>query len=160
MLYLNSNQSNEIVVTWSERCTTTFPFEGWAAYQLRCDQDGALPAEQTCGINAYAEALFIPSTFEFELRSMATNETTLFSILRSSNQSAGLSRYDKFTISVGDISKGQYTYTAYEGDIALVESGLAYVQMGEQAFVSATNTITYAEPSTGTFDNTFDYTFN
>jgi len=160
MLYLLSNQSNEIVVTWSDRCTTTFPFEGWAAYQLRCTEDGALPAEVTCGIDRYAEALLIPSTFEFELRSMATNETTLFSILRSANQSTGLSRYDKFTISVGDISKGQYTYTAYEGDIALVESGLAYVQMGEQAFVSATNTITYAEPSTGTFDNTFDYTFN
>jgi hypothetical protein len=160
MLYLLSNQSNEIVVTWSDRCTTTFPFEGWAAYQLRCNEDGALPAEVTCGIDRYAEALFIPSTFEFELRSMAKAETTSFSILRSSNQSQGLSRYDKFTISVGDLSKGQYTYTAYEGDIALVETGLAYIQMGEQAFVSATNTITYAEPSTGTFDNTFDYTFN
>jgi hypothetical protein len=91
---------------------------------------------------------------------MATAETTSFSILRSSNQSQGLSRYDKFTISVGDLSKGQYTYTAYEGDISLVETGLAYIQMGEQVFVSATNTITYAEPSTGTFDNTFDYTFN
>jgi len=160
MLYLISNQSNEIVVTWSDRCTTTFPFEGWAAYQLRCDQDGALPAEADCGIDRYAEALFIPTTFEFELRSMATAETTSFSILRSSNQSQGLSRYDKFSISLGDLSKGQYTYTAYEGDIALVETGLAYIQMGEQAFVSATNTITYAEPSTGTFDNTFDYTFN
>jgi hypothetical protein len=147
MLYLISNQSNDIVVTWSERCTTTFPFEGWAAYQLRCDQDGALPAEQTCGINAYAEALFIPTTFKFELRSIATNETTLFTILRSSNQSAGISRYDKFTISVGSLNKGQYTYTAYEGDVALVETGLALIQMGEQAFVSATNNIEYVEYS-------------
>jgi hypothetical protein len=160
MLYLISNQSNEIVVTWSERCTTTFPFDAVAAYQLRCEQDGAFPAESNCIIDTYAKLLFIPTTFEFELRSMATAETTSFSILRSSNQSQGLSRYDKFTISVGDLSKGQYTYTAYEGDIALVETGLAYIQMGEQAFVSATNTITYAEPSTGTFDNTFDYTFN
>jgi hypothetical protein len=160
MLYLLSNQSNEIVVTWSERCTTTFPFDAVAAYQLRCEQDGAFPAESNCIIDTYAKLLFIPTTFEFELRSMATAETTSFSILRSSNQSQGLSRYDKFTISVGDLSKGQYTYTAFEGDIALVETGLAYIQMGEQAFVSATNTITYAEPSTGTFDNTFDYTFN
>jgi hypothetical protein len=160
MLYLLSNQSNEIVVTWSERCTTTFPFDAVAAYQLRCEQDGAFPAESNCIIDTYAKLLFIPTTFEFELRSMATAETTSFSILRSSNQSQGLSRYDKFSISVSDIPKGQYTYTAYEGDIALVETGLAYIQMGEQAFVSATNTITYAEPSTGTFDNTFDYTFN
>ena len=160
MLYLLSNQSNEIVVTWSERCTTAFPFDAVAAYQLRCEQDGAFPAESNCIIDTYAKLLFIPTTFEFELRSMATAETTSFSILRSSNQSEGLSRYDKFSISVGDLSKGQYTYTAYEGDIALVETGLAYIQMGEQAFVSATNTITYAEPSTGTFDNTFDYTFN
>jgi hypothetical protein len=160
MLYLLSNQSNEIVVTWSERCTTTFPFDAVAAYQLRCEQDGAFPAESNCIIDTYAKLLFIPTTFEFELRSMATAETTSFSILRSSNQSQGLSRYDKFTVSVGDLSTGQYTYTAYEGDIALVETGLAYIQMGEQAFVSATNTITYAEPSTGTFDNTFDYTFN
>jgi hypothetical protein len=160
MLYLLSNQSNEIVVTWSERCTTTFPFDAVAAYQLRCDQDGAFPAESNCIIDTYAKLLFIPTAFEFELRSMATAETTSFSILRSSNQSQGLSRYDKFTVSVGDLSTGQYTYTAFEGDIALVETGLAYIQMGEQAFVSATNTITYAEPSTGTFDNTFDYTFN
>jgi hypothetical protein len=160
MLYLLSNQSNEIVVTWSERCTTTFPFDAVAAYQLRCEQDGAFPAESNCIIDTYAKLLFIPTTFEFELRSMATAETTSFSILRSSNQSQGLSRYDKFTVSVGDLSTGQYTYTAYEGDISLVETGLAYIQMGEQAFVSATNTITYAEPSTGTFDNTFDYTFN
>ena len=160
MLYLLSNQSNEIVVTWSERCTTTFPFDAVAAYQLRCEQDGAFPAESNCIIDTYAKLLFIPTAFEFELRSMATAETTSFSILRSSNQSQGLSRYDKFTVSVGDLSTGQYTYTAFEGDIALVETGLAYIQMGEQAFVSATNTITYAEPSTGTFDNTFDYTFN
>jgi len=160
MLYLLSNQSNEIVVTWSERCTTTFPFDAVAAYQLRCEQDNAFPAESNCIIDTYAKLLFIPTAFEFELRSMATAETTSFSILRSSNQSQSLSRYDKFSISVGDLSKGQYTYTAYEGDIALVETGLAYIQMGEQAFVSATNTITYAEPSTGTFDNTFDYTFN
>jgi hypothetical protein len=160
MLYLLSNQSNEIVVTWSERCTTTFPFDAVAAYQLRCEQDGAFPAESNCIIDTYAKLLFIPTAFEFELRSMATAETTSFSILRSSNQSQGLSRYDKFSISVGDLSTGQYTYTAFEGDIALVETGLAYIQMGEQAFVSATNTITYAEPSTGTFDNTFDYTFN
>jgi hypothetical protein len=42
----------------------------------------------------------------------------------------------------------------------VLETGLAYIEMGEQAFVSATNSITYAEPSTGTFDFTFDLTFN
>jgi hypothetical protein len=160
MLYLNSNQSNDIVVTWSERCTTELPYIAIENYNGRCNLDGAFPAELDCTLLTYAKLLFIPTTFEFELRSMATNETNLFTIQRVANQSDGISRYDKFTISVGDISKGQYTYTAYEGDIALVESGLAYVQMGEQSFVSATNTITYAEPSTGTFDNTFDYTFN
>ena len=160
MLYLLSNQSNEIVVTWSERCTTELPYVAIENYNGRCNLDGAFPAEVDCTLLTYAKLLFIPTTFEFELRSMATAETTSFSILRSSNQSEGLSRYDKFIVSVGDLSTGQYTYTAYEGDIALVETGLAYIQMGEQAFVSATNTITYAEPSTGTFDNTFDYTFN
>jgi hypothetical protein len=160
MLYLLSNQSNEIVVTWSERCTTELPYVAIENYNGRCNLDGAFPAEVDCTLLTYAKLLFIPTAFEFELRSMATAETTSFSILRSSNQSEGLSRYDKFIVSVGDLSTGQYTYTAYEGDIALVETGLAYIQMGEQAFVSATNTITYAEPSTGTFDNTFDYTFN
>ena len=89
--------------------------------------------------------LFIPTTFVLELTSMATREATSFTIVRSANQSSGTSRYDKFTISVGNITKGQYTYTAFEGNIALVESGLALVKTGEQAFVSATNNIEYVE---------------
>jgi hypothetical protein len=160
MLYLQSNQSNEIVVTWSERCTTELPYVAIENYNGRCNLDGAFPAEVDCTLLTYAKLLFIPTTFELELTSIATRETTAFTIQRVSNESDVTSRYDKFTVSVGDLSTGQYTYTAYEGDIALVETGLAYIQMGEQAFVSATNTITYAEPSTGTFDNTFDYTFN
>jgi hypothetical protein len=160
MLYLLSNQSNEIVVTWSERCTTELPYVAIENYNGRCNLDGAFPAEVDCTLLTYAKLLFIPTTFELELTSIATRETTAFTIQRVSNQSDVTSRYDKFTVSVGDLSTGQYTYTAFEGDIALVETGLAYIQMGEQAFVSATNTITYAEPSTGTFDNTFDYTFN
>jgi hypothetical protein len=160
MLYLLSNQSNEIVVTWSERCTTELPYVAIENYNGRCNLDGAFPAEVDCTLLTYAKLLFIPTTFELELTSIATRETTAFTIQRVSNESDVTSRYDKFTVSVGDLSTGQYTYTAFEGDIALVETGLAYIQMGEQAFVSATNTITYAEPSTGTFDNTFDYTFN
>lgn len=160
MLYLISNQSNEIVVTWSERCTTELPYVAIENYNGRCDLDGASPAEVDCTLLTYAKLLFIPTAFELELTSIATRETTAFTIQRAANQSDVTSRYDKFTISVGDLSTGQYTYTAFEGDIALVETGLAYIKMGEQAFVSATNPITYAEPSAGTFDNTFDYTFN
>jgi hypothetical protein len=145
MLYLISNQSNDIVVTWSERCTTDLPYVAIDNYNGRCNLDGAFPAEADCTLNTYAKLLFIPTTFVLELISMATREATSFTIVRSANQSAETSRYDKFTISVGDITKGQYTYTAFEGNIALVESGLALVKTGEQAFVSATNNIEYVE---------------
>jgi hypothetical protein len=147
MLYLISNQSNDIVVTWSERCTTELPYVAIDNYNGRCDLDGAFPAEVDCTLLTYAKLLFIPTTFLLELTSIATRETTSFTIQRASNQSDATSRYDKFTISVGSLNKGQYTYTAYEGDVALVETGLALIQMGEQAFVSATNNIEYVEYS-------------
>jgi hypothetical protein len=147
MLYLISNQSNDIVVTWSERCTTQLPYVAIDNYNGRCDLDGAFPAEVDCALLTYAKLLFIPTTFLLELTSIATRETTSFTIQRVSNQSDATSRYDKFTISVGSLNKGQYTYTAYEGDVALVETGLALIQMGEQAFVSATNNIEYVEYS-------------
>jgi hypothetical protein len=147
MLYLISNQSNDIVVTWSERCTTELPYVAIDNYNGRCDLDGAFPAEVDCTLLTYAKLLFIPTTFLLELTSIATRETTSFTIQRASNQSDATRRYDKFTISVGSLNKGQYTYTAYEGDVALVETGLALIQMGEQAFVSATNNIEYVEYS-------------
>jgi hypothetical protein len=147
MLYLISNQSNDIVITWSERCTTELPYVAIDNYNGRCDLDGAFPAEVDCTLLTYAKLLFIPTTFLLELTSIATRETTSFTIQRASNQSDATSRYDKFTISVGNLNKGQYTYTAFEGDVALVETGLALIQMGEQAFVSATNNIEYVEYS-------------
>ena len=148
MLYLQSNQANNIVVTWSERCTTTLPYVQIEAYDHRCDADGALPKEPNCVLNKYAQALGIPLFFVFNLKSIATNETTEFSILRSSNLSAFVSRYDEFSITLGDLPKGQYTYTAFEGDIAVVETGLAQIEYSEQSYTSHTNDITYAEPTT------------
>jgi hypothetical protein len=130
MLYLSSNQSNTIVVTWSERM-------------------------------ADANALYIV----FELKSMATNELYTYSILKSSNLSIYTERYDEFTFALAPAETGQYTYTAYESTngtnkAGVLETGLAYIKINEQAFVSAANTITYAEPIINTFDNTFDNTFN
>ena len=132
MLYLNSNQSNTIVVTWTERMTNP-------------------------------NALYIV----LELRSMATNDIYTYPILKSSNLSLFPERYDEYTFGISPASTGQYTYIAYESTttsatnkIGVLETGLAYIQMGEQAFVSAANSITYAEPIIGTFDFTFDLTFN
>jgi len=132
MLYLLSNQSNEIVVTWTERMTNP-------------------------------NALYIV----LELRSMATNDIYTYPILKSSNLSLFPERYDNYEFSLAPAVRGQYTYIAYESTstsatnkIGVLETGLAYIEMGEQAFVSATNSITYAEPVTNVFDNTFDLTFN
>lgn len=132
MLYLNSNQSNTIVVTWTERMTN-------------------------------ANALFIV----FELQSMATNEVYSYPILKSENLSLHTERYDEYTFALAPASTGQYTYIAHEStttsatnSIGVLETGLAYIKINEQAFVSAANSITYAEPVTNVFDNTFDLTFN
>lgn len=110
-----------------------------------------------------ANALYIV----FELTSIATNEVYSYAILKSSNLSLYPERYDKYTFQLAPAQAGQYTYIAYEStttsatnSVGVLETGLAYIKINEQAFVSATNTITYAEPVVNVFDNTFDYTFN
>ena len=145
MLYLLANQTNNLVVTWTERCTTQLPYTAIDNYNGRCNLDGAFPAEADCVLLTYAKLLFIPTTFRLDLTSIATRETTSFTIDRTSNQSTATERFDKFAITIGDLSRGQYTYTAYEGDVALVETGLAQIKTTEQAFVSATNNIQYVE---------------
>jgi hypothetical protein len=123
------------------------------------NQSWATTTEQSWGLPIY---------IVLELRSIATNDVLTYPILKSSNISLYPERYDKYVLSIPSTTTGQYTYIAYESTttsatnkINVLETGLAYIQMSEQSFVSATNPITYAEPSSGnTFDNTFDLTFN
>ncbi|NDG20031.1 MAG: hypothetical protein EB117_17455, partial [Betaproteobacteria bacterium] len=75
-------------------------------------------------------------------------------------------RYDKFQIAVGALETGSYKYEVYDTNstvsaaVAVVETGLAYVQVVSLTFNTYANTITY-QPfyGAGIFDLTFDQTF-
>lgn len=114
MIYLQPNQSNTIVVTWSQRATSSA-----ALYYL------------------------------LAVRKIETNVETVVVVPKNANQSV-YERYDRFTISA-QFSAGQYEYTAYEATgvtldtaIAVVESGLMEVEMGESPSVNPGGTKVYA----------------
>jgi hypothetical protein len=129
MLYLNTDTTNTITVTWTERSSTG------DRYILR-------------------------------LTSIAKNTTTDFTLLKSANLSNYTNRYDQFSLAVGSLETGSYKYEVYDTNstvaaaLAVVETGLAFVQTAAIGFNTYANTINYSVYAGGIFDPTFDQTFN
>jgi len=102
------------------------------------------------------------------LTNIAKNATTDFTLLKSANLSNYTERYDKFQIAVGAVETGSYRYEVYDTSstvaaaVAVVETGLAYVQVISLTFNTFANTIhynVYGASSVSIFDSTFDQTF-
>jgi hypothetical protein len=131
MLYLNTDTTNTITVTWTERSSTG------NRYILR-------------------------------LTSIAKNTTTDFTLLKTANLSNYPNRYDQFSIAVGSLETGSYKYEVYDTNstvaaaLAVVETGLAFVQTATIGFNTYANSIQYTvfgASDEGVFDSTFDSTF-
>ena len=102
------------------------------------------------------------------LTNIAKNVSTDFTLLKSANLSSYTDRYDKFQITVGSLETGSYKYEVYDTNstvaaaVAVVETGLAYVQVVSLTFNTYANTITYqpyAASAVRVFDSTFDPSF-
>ena len=100
------------------------------------------------------------------LTSIAKNTSTDFTLLKSANQSSYTDRYDRFQFVVQSLETGSYKYEVYDTNstvaaaLAVVETGLAFIQTATVGFNTYSNTITYnAFGSGGIFDFTFDLTF-
>ena len=83
------------------------------------------------------------------LTNIAKNVTTDFTLLKSANLSNYTERYDKFQITLGAVETGSYRYEVYDTSstvgaaVAVVETGLAYVQVVSLTFNTFANTIQY-----------------
>ncbi len=102
------------------------------------------------------------------LTNIAKNLTTDFTILKTANLSSYTERYDKFQITLGAVETGSYRYEVYDTSstvaaaVAVVETGLAYVQVISLTFNTFANTIqynVYGASAVSIFDSTFDQTF-
>ena len=102
------------------------------------------------------------------LTNIAKNLTTDFTLLKSANLSNYTNRYDKFQITLGAVETGTYRYEVYDTSstvsaaVAVVETGLAYVQVISLTFNTFANTIqynVYGASAVSIFDSTIDQTF-
>jgi hypothetical protein len=102
------------------------------------------------------------------LTNIAKNATTDFTLLKSANLSSYTNRYDKFSIVVGSLETGSYRYEVYDTSstvgaaTAVVETGLAYVQVVSLTFNTYANLIQYTvfgSSDERVFDSTFDPSF-
>ena len=100
------------------------------------------------------------------LTSIAKNTSADFTLLKSANLSNYTDRYDRFQFVVQSLETGSYKYEVYDTNstvaaaLAVVETGLAFIQTATVGFNTYSNTITYnAFGSGGIFDFTFDLTF-
>jgi hypothetical protein len=102
------------------------------------------------------------------LTNIAKNVSTDFTLLKSANLSSYTERYDKFSLAVGSLETGSYRYEVYDTSstvaaaVAVVETGLAYVQVVSLTYNTYGNTITYqpyAASAVRVFDSTFDPSF-
>ena len=102
------------------------------------------------------------------LTSIAKNTTTDFTLLKSANLSNYTNRYDQFSLALGSLETGSYKYEVYDTNstvaaaLAVVETGLAFVQTATIGFNTYSNSITYnvyGASDEGVFDFTFDSTF-
>ena len=81
------------------------------------------------------------------LTNIAKNVSTDYTLLKSDNLSSYTERYDKFSLAVGSIETGSYKYEVYDTNstvsaaVAVVETGLAYVQVVSLTFNTYANTI-------------------
>jgi hypothetical protein len=103
------------------------------------------------------------------LTSIAKNTTTDFTLLKSANLSSYTNRYDRFQIAVGSLETGSYKYEVYDTNstvaaaLAVVETGLAFIQTATIGFNTYSNSIQYTvfgASDEGVFDSTFDSTFD
>ena len=99
------------------------------------------------------------------LTSIAKNTSADFTLLKSANLSNYTDRYDRFQFVVQSLETGSYKYEVYDTNstvaaaLAVVETGLAFIQTATVGFNTYSNTITYnAFGSGGIFDFTFDLT--
>lgn len=94
----------------------------------------------------WTERATSPTSYRLRLINQAELNTTDFTIQASSNTSSYTSRYDKFTISVGALDKGQYRYEVVQ-DVStspkMIETGLAFIETTEETYTKTTNTIDY-----------------
>ena len=106
--------------------------------------------------------------FILRITSIAKNTSTEYTLLKSANLSNYTERYDKFQITVGSLETGSYKYEVYDTNstvaaaLAVVETGLAYVQVVSLTYNTYGNTITYqpyAASAVSIFDSTFDPSF-
>ena len=102
------------------------------------------------------------------LTNIAKNATTDFTLLKSDNLSNYTNRYDKFSLAVGAVETGSYKYEVYDTSstvsaaTAVVETGLAYVQVVSLTFNTFANSIQYTvfgSSDERVFDSTFDPSF-
>ena len=102
------------------------------------------------------------------LTNIAKNSTTDFTILKTANLSNYTNRYDQFSLAVGSLETGSYKYEVYDTSstvsaaVAVVETGLAYVQVVSLTFNTFANSIQYTvfgSSDEGVFDQTFDPSF-
>ena len=102
------------------------------------------------------------------LTNIAKNVSTDFTLLKSANLSSYTERYDKFSLVVGSLETGSYRYEVYDTNstvsaaVAVVETGLAYVQVVSLTFNTFANSIQYTvfgSSDEGVFDTTFDQSF-
>ena len=102
------------------------------------------------------------------LTSIAKNTTTDFTLLKTANLSSYTNRYDQFQIAVGSLETGSYKYEVYDTNstvaaaLAVVETGLAFLQTAAIGFNTYANSITYntyLASSVRVFDSTFDQSF-
>ena len=102
------------------------------------------------------------------LTNIAKNVSTDYTLLKSDNLSSYTERYDKFSLAVGSLETGSYRYEVYDTSstvsaaVAVVETGLAYVQVVSLTFNSFANSIQYTvfgSSDEGVFDQTFDQSF-
>jgi hypothetical protein len=102
------------------------------------------------------------------LTSIAKNTTTDFTLLKSANLSSYTNRYDQFSIAVGSLETGSYKYEVYDTNstvaaaLAVVETGLAFLQTAAIGFNTYANSVQYTvfgASDEGVFDSTFDSTF-
>ena len=102
------------------------------------------------------------------LTSIAKNTTTDYTLLKSANLSSYNNRYDQFSLTVGSLETGSYKYEVYDTNstvaaaLAVVETGLAFLQTATVGFNTYANSIQYTvfgASDEGVFDSTFDSTF-
>jgi hypothetical protein len=102
------------------------------------------------------------------LTSIAKNTTTDFTLLKTANLSSYTNRYDQFSIAVGSLETGSYKYEVYDTNstvtaaLAVVETGLAFLQtatIGFNTYANSINYTIYGASGEGVFDSTFDSTF-